>query len=257
MENKQTAGQGTAPGGGAYRFHDDKSDKFWRLEYADNAYVVNYGKTGTTGKYQLKEFDDPATCEQEACKLIASKVKKGYQPYPEFDPDTHFYFDDKEIDIHPLTSHPAYRAHFTADIYYDQGDEETPFGSDEGSDTLAFIEEEIRKGKEFDFAAYPRKLIEEDWEMTYIPADDLSRETVERLAHEDEMNLLQSDLVTYAVAFAQIKITGRVDAGLKAAALAAMRRMEILSDILGWSPTGQPSEITMRMIADLEAFPAR
>jgi uncharacterized protein YfeS len=239
-----------------YRFKDEKSDKFWRIEYAGNAYAVNYGKTGTTGKYQLKDFDSPEKCEKEAKKLIASKTEKGYLPYPDFDPDAQFYFDDDEIGLHPLTSHPKYRAHFTDDIYYDCVDEEAPFGSDEGSDTLAFIEEDIRKGKHFDFAAFPKKLIEEYWDMTYIPPGDLSRETVERLAREDEMNLVQSDIVTYAVAFAQIKIMGRVDAGLKSAALNAMRRMEIIAEILDWDTTGKPSGIVERMLADLETFPA-
>jgi uncharacterized protein YfeS len=239
----------------AYRFRDDKSDKFWRVEYAGNACAVNYGKTGTTGRYQLKEFDSTEKGEKEARKLIAAKTKKGYLPYPEFDPDAHFYFDDNEVGLHPLTSHPKYRAHFTDDLYYDCCDEEAPFGSDEGSDTLALIEEDIRKGKTPDFAAFPKKLIEEYWDMTYIPPGDLSREAVERLAREDEMNLVQSDMVTYAAAFAQIKIKGRVDAGLKAAAQNAMRRMEIAAEILGWNTTGKPSEITERMLADLEAFP--
>jgi uncharacterized protein YfeS len=71
-------------------------------------------------------------------------MKKGYLFYPDFDPDAQFYFDDDEIGLHPLTSRPKYRARFTDDIYYDCADEETPFGSDEGSDTLAFIEENIR-----------------------------------------------------------------------------------------------------------------
>jgi uncharacterized protein YfeS len=240
----------------AYRFQDEKSDKFWRIEYVGNAYAVNYGKTGTTGKYQLKEFDSPEKCEKEAQKLIASKTKKGYLPYPDFDPNAQFYFDDDEIGLHPLTSHPKYRSHFTDDIYYDCVDEETPFGSDEGSDTLALIEEDIRKGKQLDFAAFPKKLIEEYWDMTYIPPGDLSREAVERLAREDEMNLVQSDMVTYAAAFAQIKITGRVDAGLKAAAQNAMRRMELIAEILGWNTGGKPSEIVERMLADLGTFPA-
>jgi uncharacterized protein YfeS len=244
----------------AYRFYDDKSDKswqsdkFWRVEYAGNAYAVNYGKTGTAGQYKLKEFDSPEDCEKEAKKLIASKTKKGYQPYPEFDPDAHFYFDDKDesANHHPLTSHPRFRAHFTDDFYYDCGEEEAPFGSDEGADTLWFIKKEFRKVKRLDFVAFPKKLIEKYWEMTYIPPDDISREAVERLAREDEGDLIQSDRVTYAVAFAQIKITGRVDAKLKTMALNAMRRAEIAAEILGWSTT----EITTRMIADLEAFPA-
>jgi uncharacterized protein YfeS len=237
-----------------YRFQDEKSDKFWRIEWNGNDFAVNYGKTGTTGQYQIKEFDDAEKCEKEARKLIASKVKKGYRPYADFDADGHFYFDDDETGLHPLTSHPAFRTHFSDKLYYDCGDEEAPFGSDEGSDTLSRIKEDLRKGKPLDFAAFPQKLVEEYWDMTYLPADDLSREAVATLARRDEMNLIQSDMVTYATAFAQIKITGRIDPALKAAALNAMRRMETTAEILEWSTTGKPSEVMTRMIGDLERF---
>jgi uncharacterized protein YfeS len=235
------------------RYQDKKSDKFWRIEYAGVAFAVNYGKTGTTGTYQVKEFDSGDKCEKEAQKLIASKRKKGYQPYLEFDPNGQLYIDDDEIGMHPLTSHPKFRAHFSDDLYYDCGDVEAPFGSDEGSDTLAQIVEDLRKGKPFDFAGFPKKMVEVYWEMTYLPAADISREAVEELAKTDEMNMTQSDMVTYATAFAQIKITGRLDAGLKAAAINAMKRVIITAEIMGWNTTGK---ITAKMINDLEEFPA-
>ena len=239
-----------------YRFKDEKSDKFWRIECAGNDFVVNYGKTGTTGKYQIKEFDTREDCEKEAQKLIASKVKKGYKPYPDFDTDNHFYFDDEEIGLHPLTSHPRFRARFTKDFYYNCYDEEAPFGSDEGSDTLAQIEEDMRKSKAFDFAGFPKRIIETYWGMSYLPAVDITREAVERLAKnkDDEMNMTQSDMVTYATAFAQIKITGRISAELKTAALAAIHRIEITAEILGWNTSGHPSEIAVNMIDDLEKY---
>ena len=128
-----------------YRYKDEKSDKFWRIEYCGTAFAVNYGKTGTTGQYQLKEFGSEEECTKEAKKIIGSKVKKGYKPYPEFDPAKQLYFDDEEIGPHPLTSHPVFRASFTDDFYYDCADEEAPFGSDEGADTLAFITEIAEK----------------------------------------------------------------------------------------------------------------
>ena len=238
----------------AYRFKDDKSDKFWRIEYAGTAFSVNYGKTGATGSYEVKEFNSSEECEKEAKKLIASKVKKGYQPYAEFDYDNHLYFDDEETGLHPLTSHPAFRSHFTEELYYDCGDEEAPFGSDEGSDTLDQIEEDMRKSKTFDFAAFPKKLIEVYWDMKYLPPTEISREAVEHLAKTDEMNMTQSDMVTYAVAFAQIKITGRITPELKTAALNAMRRVDMTAIIMGWNTRGKPSEVTTIMINDLERF---
>ena len=38
-------------------FKDEKTDKFWFVETLDCEMMVNYGKTGTTGKYKIKEFD--------------------------------------------------------------------------------------------------------------------------------------------------------------------------------------------------------
>ena len=239
----------------AFRFRDEKSDKFWRIEYAGTDLAVNYGRRGTAGKYQVKEFDSPELCEKEAKKLIASKQKKGYAPYPEFDADNHLYFDDDETGLHPLTSHPRFRAHFKDEFYYDCVDEEAPFGSDEGSDTLAQIEEDMRKNKAPDFAAFPKKIVETYWDMDYIPASDLSKEVIEKLVKADEMNLIQSDMVTYATAFAQIKITGKLDESLKAAALNAMKRLKTTALILRWGATDEPSETLLQMIRDLEGFP--
>ncbi|MBW1657925.1 WGR domain-containing protein [Flavobacterium quisquiliarum] len=238
----------------AYRYQDEKSDKFWRIEQDEPAFAVNYGKTGTTGKYQIKEFDSVEECQKEVKKLIDSKKKKGYKLYPEFDLNNHYYFDDEEIGLHPLTSHPKFRAHFKDEFYYDCGDEEAPFGSDEGSDTLAQITEDLRKTKTFDFTSFPKRLIEEYWDMTYLPAEDISRENIEQLVKTDEMNLTQSDMVTYATAFAQIKITGEVDGALKVLALNAMKRMEIIAELLKWNTTGKPSEIGTKMMHDLEQF---
>ena len=41
----------------ALHFKDEKTDKFWFLETLVCEMMVNYGKTGTTGKYKIKEFD--------------------------------------------------------------------------------------------------------------------------------------------------------------------------------------------------------
>ncbi|MDR2529750.1 MAG: WGR domain-containing protein [Synergistaceae bacterium] len=238
----------------AYRFQDRMSDKFWRIEYAGAALAVNYGKIGTIGRYQVKEFGSKELCEKEVKKLTLAKLKKGYQPFAEFDPNGHFYLDDKETGLHPLTSHPRFRACFTEEFYYDCVDEETPFGSDEGSDTLGQIAEGVRKDKSLNFASFPSKIVETYWGMTYLPAFDISWEAVKKLTETDKTNLTQSNMVTYATAFAQIKITGRLDAALKVLALNAMRRTEITAEILGWS--ARPSEVMEKMIADLEAFPA-
>lgn len=59
-------------------FTDEKSNKFWTIEVADNSYTVNYGKVGTGGQTQTKDFTDEASCLKAVNKLIAEKTKKGY-----------------------------------------------------------------------------------------------------------------------------------------------------------------------------------
>jgi len=249
----------------AYRYTSEKSDKFWRIERADEVLVVNYGKIGTTGKYQVKEFATSQECETAAKKLISAKIKKGYQAYLTFDYDEHFYFDDMEIGPHKLTSHPKFRKYFSENFYYSCVDEEAPFGSDDGADTLNLLQEEFRKRGSINFADFPRKVIEEWWETRYFPPKAETRAELEKIIVDNEQHpMISTDFVTYAVAFAQIKITGKIDAKLKEDALFSMRRIEIIADILGWSkewfnkPEFHDFEIkegiTSKMISDLENF---
>ena len=44
-----------------------------------------------------------------------------------------------------------FRKYFSNEIYYDCGDEEAPFGSDEGHDAFSELEESVRKEKENKF----------------------------------------------------------------------------------------------------------
>ncbi len=60
-------------------YKDEKSNKFWSIEVLSNRYTVCYGKIGTEGKEQIKEFSSEEEAQKEAEKLIASKIKKGYK----------------------------------------------------------------------------------------------------------------------------------------------------------------------------------
>ncbi|MFJ5924905.1 DUF4132 domain-containing protein [Kitasatospora sp. NPDC092948] len=54
------------------------SAKFWEAA-ADGASVqVRYGRIGTAGRVQVKEFADPAAAEAHLAKLVAEKERKGY-----------------------------------------------------------------------------------------------------------------------------------------------------------------------------------
>lgn len=59
-------------------FQDFKSQKFWSVDVQGAHVVVNFGKLGTEGQTQVKNFASAAEAEETVAKLIAEKTKKGY-----------------------------------------------------------------------------------------------------------------------------------------------------------------------------------
>jgi len=60
-------------------FAEGSSSKFWRARVEGKTLYVNYGKIGSNGQTQVKEFSDPAAAKAEYDKLVREKRKKGYQ----------------------------------------------------------------------------------------------------------------------------------------------------------------------------------
>lgn len=59
-------------------FQDGSSNKFWNIVLEGSAHTVTFGKTGTQGQTQKKEFESPAAARKSFDKLVAEKSKKGY-----------------------------------------------------------------------------------------------------------------------------------------------------------------------------------
>jgi len=59
-------------------FEEGTSSKFWRARVEGKKLYVNYGKIGTNGQTQIKDFADHATAMKEYEKLVREKRKKGY-----------------------------------------------------------------------------------------------------------------------------------------------------------------------------------
>ncbi|WP_218070100.1 DUF4132 domain-containing protein [Escherichia coli] len=59
-------------------YQDEKSHKFWAVEQQGNELHISWGKVGTQGQSQVKNFADVAAAEKAKLKLIAEKTKKGY-----------------------------------------------------------------------------------------------------------------------------------------------------------------------------------
>jgi len=61
-----------------FHFSEGTSNKFWAIEVSGTTQKVHFGKVGTTGQAQTKEFASEAEAKKATDKLIAEKVKKGY-----------------------------------------------------------------------------------------------------------------------------------------------------------------------------------
>lgn len=62
-----------------YEFAEGTSNKFWELTLDGSSFRTTYGKIGAKGQTTVKSFGSPEEAKRESEKLIAEKVKKGYQ----------------------------------------------------------------------------------------------------------------------------------------------------------------------------------
>jgi predicted DNA-binding WGR domain protein len=60
-------------------FEEGNSSKFWRARVEGKTLYVNYGKIGSNGQTQVKDFASPDVATREYDKLVNEKRKKGYQ----------------------------------------------------------------------------------------------------------------------------------------------------------------------------------
>jgi predicted DNA-binding WGR domain protein len=60
------------------RYTDGTSDKFWMIQLEGSNHTVQFGRYGTTGQVQTKEFPTEAAALKSYEKLVAEKLKKGY-----------------------------------------------------------------------------------------------------------------------------------------------------------------------------------
>lgn len=227
-------------------YKDERSEKFWRVETLEAFILTNWGKKGTNGEWQLAELENALAAEKEARKQIESKMHNGYLELKDFDLCALVYMDNGEFGPHPLTSHPVFREYFTDAMYYDCGDEETPFGSDEGSDTLWMLAEQYKPT--LDFADFPRRIIEDGWEMDYIPPEPSQTDEYIR---ENDGDILMTDQVIIAAAFGQIKMTGESDKALRELAFKALDSMERIGKLVYQQESSRDIEV---MRADLKRF---
>lgn len=57
---------------------EGKSSKFWEIESQGNTLTVRFGRIGTNGQTQTREFPEEAAADKERDKLVKEKTGKGY-----------------------------------------------------------------------------------------------------------------------------------------------------------------------------------
>ncbi len=61
-----------------FHFQEGNSSKFWAIDVQGPRFTVQFGRIGTAGQEQAKEFASDAEAQNAADKLIAEKTRKGY-----------------------------------------------------------------------------------------------------------------------------------------------------------------------------------
>ena len=165
--------------------------------------------------------------------------------------ETKLYLDDEETGLSRETSHPNFTEHFSEEFYYDCVDDESPFGNDNGADTLYELEDLFKSGDyEGKILGLPKKIVSVVWDFHYLEPDNFSKKKLADLIEEDEFSLIATDQVIIAVALGEIKITGKIEPKLKELALKAMKRQKIVFELLGYEGSGTYDKI----MSALESF---
>src|SRR4051812_937218 len=126
-----------------------------------------------------------------------------------------YYFDDPEEGLARETSHPHFLALAEEDFYYDCSDDFSPFGNDDGSDTLASLEEMYQDGgTNDDGPGFVADLIA-GWDFG-VPENLMEADGAVTAAWvaQNHMNAHYLDAICnahIATAFGQLKITGKIN----------------------------------------------
>jgi uncharacterized protein (TIGR02996 family) len=103
-----------------FEYSDDKSAKFWSIDLHAGRVEVTFGRIGSKGQTQTKEYADAAQAEAAHDKLIAEKLAKGYVEKPAAPPahPTQLALEAALVERpDDLAAHAAY-----ADFLAEQGD---------------------------------------------------------------------------------------------------------------------------------------
>ena len=141
--------------------------------------------------------------------------------------------DEDSWELSPGNSHPIAARILTDDFYWDEGDENSPFGNDHGADTFAFFREWREDHPESSPVKFLDQLLQE-WEASNEGWDVTEQAEVERLLEDDEFSLGTRDDAVIAVAFGQLILEGKMEPEINRRALVALERQSLPLILKGW-----------------------
>jgi uncharacterized protein YfeS len=142
--------------------------------------------------------------------------------------------EDEELwELSPENSHPTAARILTDEFYWDCVDEDSPFGNDNGADTLAFFREWREEHPMSDPVEFLNELLER-WEATNDYWDVVEPAEVQKLLEEDEFGFSTRDDTVIAVAFGQLVLEGKIESEIKRRALLAIERQSLPAVSDGW-----------------------
>ena len=145
---------------------------------------------------------------------------------------TTIYLDDEDEGLARETSHPHF-VEIAPDSFFDETDEFSPFGNDDGNDALRAMEEWFEdRAPGSDPVEFLTELLDV-WDLE-VPEDafDLDDAGLVELVREDEgleRRLLGVARATVAASLAQVKIAGEVSSALLDAGKRALRVQRVLA----------------------------
>lgn len=143
--------------------------------------------------------------------------------------DSDYFIPDRK------TAHPAAIKLLQEEFFWDICDENSPFGNDEGADTLAALARYMKSGESnlLDFLAD----LFTSWGVANQNLNLTTIEELEAAAQQGdiEMKVNMRDEAIIAAAFGQFLIQGKVDQQLKLLTLNAMKRQQLSTSIRNWT----------------------
>jgi uncharacterized protein YfeS len=140
-----------------------------------------------------------------------------------------YYFDDLEQGMARETSHPLFVRHASAEFYYDEGDDFSPFGNDTGNDLLRDLEGWYQeRGANEKAATWLRKLVVA-WGFDASYLDYATHDKLQLVDLNEQYLNDVLDRAVIATIFGQYKIAGKADKAMQTMVADAFMRQRYMT----------------------------